>query len=95
MTLQPVPERVLGDARQFGKSGAESPLRRYSATASARASAVLRTRPRASRFKIVSWLFITWDIPDSPHAPFQPYSHGNNRDAYKRPKVGLYHLERR
>jgi hypothetical protein len=44
----------------------------FAATASARASTVLRTRPLAPRFKIVSWLSITWDIPDSPCPPSKP-----------------------
>lgn len=62
----------------LAKAEAESPLRRYSTTA----SAVLRTRPRASRFKTVSWLSITWDIPDTPRAPFQVRSHGRYGDGY-------------
>ena len=65
------------------KAEAESPLRRYSATATARASAVLRTRPRASRFKIVSWLSITWDIPAAPRAPLQARSHCRYSDVYR------------
>jgi hypothetical protein len=69
--VQPVPKSVLGDARHFGKSRAESPLRRNSATASTRVSAVQLTRPRVSCFKIVSWLSITSDTPDFPRAPFQ------------------------
>ena len=71
------------------KAEAESPLRRYSATATARTSAVLRTRPRASRFKIVSWLSITWDIPAAPRAPLQARSHGRYRDVYETRAAGF------
>jgi hypothetical protein len=56
----------------LAKAEAESPLRRNSATA----SAMLRAGPRASRFKVVSWFPIVWDIPAVPPAPFQARSHG-------------------
>jgi hypothetical protein len=37
---------------------------------------MLRAGPRASRFKVVSWFPIVWDIPAVPPAPFQARSHG-------------------
>ena len=47
----------------------------------------VKPRPRAYRFKIVSWLSITSDIPDSPRAPFQVHSHGHCGDAYFGPII--------
>jgi hypothetical protein len=38
----------------------------------------------------VIWLSITWDIPDSPRAPFQPRSYGRYGDAYSVPGFGLF-----
>jgi hypothetical protein len=82
-TSQPVPKSVVGEIPAIlAKAVAESPLRRYSATASTRASAKLRTRRRASHFKMVSWLSITRDSPDSPRALFQPRSHGRYSDVF-------------